>query len=281
MSVGGIHRFGSDKSSPPFSVQVMSDIHLEFDGHVDLGDRTAPYLALLGDIGLCDGGKRRTQLEGFIRDCCAMYELVFFVSGNHESYHGSVADTNANMRELQAQLANFVYLDCDSYDVPGTDVRVLGCTLWSDLTDEGGQMLNDVRLIRGMDVSEYRRLHRQHVQYLEQQCQHAAEDKKRVVVFTHHAPFVDGLVPRVGMGRTMLLGGCLGTDLSNTFNTKLFPHLVAWCYGHTHLSKRTTISGVRVASNQWGYPHHSWQTWLAGTFLPGYKAFDKGWALTV
>merc|ERR1712217_361237 len=103
---------------------------------------------------------------------------------------------------------------------------------------------------------------------------------KRVIILTHHAPFVAGLVPNISVGHDLLSNGCLGTDLSETFNAERFPHLKYWCYGHTHLSKRIQIGGVKICSNQWGYPQDGWKTQLVGLIpCSGYVTFDVKWKL--
>jgi len=33
------------------------------------------------------------------------------------------------------------------------------------------------------------------------------------------------------------------------------PPLIAWCYGHTHMSTNLTLKNVRVISNQLGYEY--------------------------
>jgi hypothetical protein len=277
---------GNSKSSstaeecPAFATQVLSDIHLEFDGAVDVGEPTAPFLLLAGDIGVCHDS-RFPQLEAFIGNCCEKWRGVFFVAGNHESYNGNLTETNTKLKRLSRGIENFHFLDCDYFDVPSTDVRVLGCTLWSYVTDEGGEMLNDFRVIHDLDVASYRALHHGHVRWLEGQCAAAAVANKRVVVVTHHAPFVAGLVPNVSSGGTLLRNGCLGTDIMDKFGKSRFPHLQAWVYGHTHLSKRCEINGIRVISNQWGYPHDAVRTRAAEKLLPGYTSFDRAFRLEV
>ncbi|KAH3766351.1 hypothetical protein Pelo_1782 [Pelomyxa schiedti] len=131
-SSGGYGSGAPEKRSKElFELQVLSDTHLEFDGVVDVVP-SAPYLALLGDIGLCCD-ERFDQLHAFILKVCSMFRAVFFVYGNHEGYGTTIEDVTKKLRQLQSSIANFVFLDCDSCDVPGTDVRILGCSLWSDI----------------------------------------------------------------------------------------------------------------------------------------------------
>lgn len=77
-------------SSEPFNrvrIQIMSDLHLEFGRSYESFSfkPTAPYLALLGDIG-------RTIDEpyfAFLGMLLTNYDKVFLVMGNHEGYGSS------------------------------------------------------------------------------------------------------------------------------------------------------------------------------------------------
>lgn len=68
-------------------IQVMSDLHLEFDQSYAtfMFKQTAPCLALLGDIGLT----ANTGYFTFLRNQLARYDKVFLVMGNHEGYQSS------------------------------------------------------------------------------------------------------------------------------------------------------------------------------------------------
>jgi len=74
----------------------MSDLHLEFPFKTPQGETvegyeifectpSAPYLALLGDIGLCND----SGLFTFLGRQLKKYSKIFFVMGNHEGYHSS------------------------------------------------------------------------------------------------------------------------------------------------------------------------------------------------
>eukprot|EP00009_Paramoeba_aestuarina_P004525 CAMPEP_0201520340 /NCGR_PEP_ID=MMETSP0161_2-20130828/10653_1 /ASSEMBLY_ACC=CAM_ASM_000251 /TAXON_ID=180227 /ORGANISM="Neoparamoeba aestuarina, Strain SoJaBio B1-5/56/2" /LENGTH=301 /DNA_ID=CAMNT_0047918661 /DNA_START=157 /DNA_END=1062 /DNA_ORIENTATION=+ len=274
---------GLSASTVSFEMQVVSDVHLEFDGPADIGAPTAPYLALLGDIGV--GEKNRfPQLASFLKSCCERYKYVFFLCGNHEFYHTSIADMTQKMLQLEKEVPNLVYLDCGAFDVPDTNVRLLGCTLWSEISEQGTRMLNDFNLVYEFyhNPQTYGQIHQQHVQWLEDECKRACTDGKRVIILTHHGPILEGLVPERMQGGPLLREGCLGSALVPTkFNSEKYPCLEAWCYGHTHLSKRVNVGGVDIISNQMGYPQasHNWGQWVFGKAVPGYAAFDPTYKL--
>lgn len=258
----------------------MSDVHLEFEGPLPQWNNapTAQHLALLGDIGLLCSKQHIDRYADFLAYCCKRHSrgLVFLVVGNHEGYHiGMLEDIKILKRMKEGEkgdaLRNLVVLDCDAVDMPNSDVRVLGCCLWSEPTKEAVNVMNDFRLIRGCTFETYRDTHRKHVAWLEAECARAVHENKRVVIFTHHAPIVDGLVPQASIGKTLTEAGCLGSHLvpAKFNNTKYKGALKYWCYGHTHLSLRQQFDGLNIVSNQAGYPHDQSKTsWFATIAAP-------------
>jgi hypothetical protein len=106
--------------------QIMSDLHLEthpsYD-HFKL-QQTAPYPALLGDIGHV-GDER---LFAFLEKQLEWYWIVYFLLGNHEPYHLSLAIAKAKvntfakkMKCLNAKstIGKFVFLDKTRHDLTG------------------------------------------------------------------------------------------------------------------------------------------------------------------
>lgn len=296
--------FSPTSGKKRFELQVVSDVHLEFQDNYAiercaLGTPTAPYLAICGDltVNTTSSPKRLEQLERYIAHLATQFERIFYILGNHCVWYDTIDSAEQKFRTLEKKFAGkFVFLNCDAYDVPDSDVRLLGCTLWSDFTDEGYKllagdpknksgehMLNDFRYIKSFDVKSFRQLHQKHVAWLEAECQRATQEQKQVIIMTHHAPFVDNLVPNIALGAKLLKAGCLGTSLIGpgagpgpVFNTVRFPGLRCWLYGHTHLSKCLCMNGVLVASNQMGYPDDkdSFGMRSLTTVYPGFNMFD-------
>jgi UDP-2,3-diacylglucosamine pyrophosphatase LpxH len=80
----------------PTDIQLLSDLHLE----VERGDQPlytldfpacAPNLALLGDIGWT----RDERLFIWLELQLTRFERVFFISGNHEPYVGTLVSKHA------------------------------------------------------------------------------------------------------------------------------------------------------------------------------------------
>lgn len=104
-------------------IQIMSDLHLETHPSYDYDfSRTAPYLALLGDIGHAESEGLFTFLERQLR----RYKVVFYLFGNHEPFHLSMEVAKkkvqkfvSKMEKLRARspsIGEFVFLDRTRYE---------------------------------------------------------------------------------------------------------------------------------------------------------------------
>jgi len=289
----------SSAPAPRFRLQIASDIHAEFyrggEGAADppaaalaRSDEvllpSARHLALLGDIGLI--GSR--ELRDFVYAAAERFDRVFLLSGNHEFYSpdGNADEGAPTFSQRRRELAELcaaspggrvVLLDRTSLLVDG--VRVLGCTLWTDVPDSAAAPLTaamrDYHVIRPDDapprsaelrgfslerarvaalLAQLRAEHARDAAWLEEELRGAAQRGEDAVVLTHHAPFLDGTSDPI-FGRSPLSHG-FATDMSRLFapNTTLR----AWAFGHTHYSVDFVPSGftTRLVANQRGYRGH-------------------------
>jgi predicted phosphodiesterase len=264
-------------------IQILSDVHLELRQFgciaANTFPATAPVLALLGDIG----DPSSLAYADFLLAQAERFDTVLVLCGNHEYYGRSVDETHALVRAVCERAPAFgsgtesprafgsgtesprafgsgtespragrlVFLDQATH-VLGGGLAVLGATLWSDIADEQRSdvacFLADFRYIRDWNVEANQAMHKRHVAWLQQELSRQAALGNRVLVLTHHAPSFRG---------TSALKHA-GSPLSSAFATNLEallrPPVVAWCFGHTHHTSDQTIQGVRVVSNQMGYP---------------------------
>ncbi|KAK4173189.1 Metallo-dependent phosphatase-like protein [Triangularia setosa] len=269
--------------------QILSDLHLEISPstrYPEYGYTTfhitprAPYLALLGDIGLI---AHRDSLRQFLLAQLRQFKVVFYVPGNHEPYSSSWEAVSLFLEELSVlvmqrrkegeKLGEFVPLDRTRYDIKGDEgeeVTVLGCTLHSFVADEYKEVvtrrLNDFYRIRGWSVEDHNRVHDEDKKWLNKQMEDIEQEgtdvgsKRRVVIFTHHSPTVDR---RANHARHELVEGW--EAVSSAFRTDLSQEkcwtsdrVKLWAFGHTHFNCHFWVDGEkgegkRVYTNQRGY----------------------------
>lgn len=211
------------------------------------------YLALLGDI--FNGLKiRNGTYRDFLLRQSIGFEAVFVLAGNHEfygaEYNACKLALHSLCEEVTGQLGgkpHVKFLDCGSVDLPGTDIRVLGCSLWSYVSEENaaavGGALTDYSAIRVAadpdaapktaavaTVADTNGWHARERQWLEGEIDRAKADGRRCVVLTHHAPtFHNAAAPHHS-------GSPIGSAFCTSLERLLQPPIVAWLYGHTHWS---------------------------------------------
>lgn len=152
-------------------------------------------------------------------------------------------------------LGTFVYLNRTRYDV-SPDLTILGCTLWSSLNpadlDILSWSLTDFKRIEGFDPEAYTAQHNADLQWLNDTIERIAqkEPKRKIVVFTHHAPTRTGTGdPKYDDGPT---NSAFATELSDA-QCWATGNIVMWAFGHTHWCCDFMRNGVRVYANQRGY----------------------------
>lgn len=247
-------------------IQIASDLHIEFPkvyGH----PRTqipakAPAIALAGDIGSPIHPKNGPQFVAFLEDLTTRFEKVFVVAGNHEFYSAEYDEVKKKIHEICSANSKLVFLDKTSVFYDG--VRVLGCTLWSDVppSAEGivESYINDYNLIsirdpntgtsRRLRVSDTKRFHEEELFWLQKEVDMARQRGEKVVILTHHAPLMSGTSdPKFSNQPT---NHAFATDLSRMMDGNC---VKLWGFGHTHFSSDQMCNGTRVVSNQLGYLH--------------------------
>ncbi len=108
-------------------IQVLSDLHIEHNGHIPLRKTDADVLVLLGDISKgCEG----VEWAARERDRVGFTGEILYVCGNHEFYNdihgdfpGSYQDKLAEIRQVGAEL-NVHVLQNNHFEYGG--VRFLG-----------------------------------------------------------------------------------------------------------------------------------------------------------
>ena len=236
-------------------IRVLSDLHMEFTRYkpAHLESVGEDLVVLAGDVGIGTEGIEWAKAAFAGR-------RVIYVLGNHEFYEHDWNNLLVNARKA-AQGSNVVFLENDFVDVGG--LRILGCTLWTDFKARGAKhfeksselarrAMNDYLAIRNTALKRMAILPSDTVQRCEDSYRWLRANiegaNRPLLVVTHHAPTMYGLNPR-------FLHNPLNPAFHNAFDQLLVPPVVAWIYGHNHYSFDQEVQGVRLLSNQRGYPN--------------------------
>ena len=228
--------------------QLLSDLHMEhhtFDLEKAPG---ADCLILAGDIG----DPYSQEYASLLATASRTFEFVFVIKGNHECHHGFPSTIDKDIKELCEKHANIFYLQQGSVDLRD-DIRVIGATLWTDIEDEQRSdvqtFITDFGRVPNWSVMLNNHAHSRDVSFVQEEMTKALADSKKLVVVTHHAPYLKGTVRPEYKGSFISSAFC--TDLSELLQD---PPIHTWAFGHTHHSCRFMKNGMTIIANQRGYP---------------------------
>jgi hypothetical protein len=181
-----------------------------------------------------------------------------------QNHRGMNACLDLARRQAKARGVHLLDTDAVVFD----DVRILGCTLWTDFCLRGNSVLSAVEASRNMndfrgaiyldgDFGPFRPedsidLHRRSVEWLDREL--AKPFAGKTLVVTHHSPH-----PKCEhrFYATSPLSPAFCSDLGWLIERHQ-PAL--WISGHTHASHDIHIGATRLVSNQRGYrdtPEHA------------------------
>lgn len=264
-------------------IQVVSDLHLEFEDINIKNENGADVLVLSGDICVADDlrnqmlpalsweslptdgygrAKRALRYRDFFQRVSFQFPHVIYVMGNHEHYHGTF-DTSRQVLQSSLDALNIqnVYiLDNHTKDIDG--VRFVGGTLWTDCNKGDPltlyhleQCMNDYRIIR-IKNENFRKFlpartiteHIKTKSYIEQVVENTPNDMP-VVVCGHHAP--SPLSIHEYYRTDTLMNGGYQSDLTEFILDRC--KIKLWTHGHMHQSFDYMIGTTRVVCNPRGY----------------------------
>lgn len=235
-------------------LKILSDIHLELypkNNKIVFDDTDIDNILILaGDIG----NPSKKIFYNFIEKCSKSFYLVIFVKGNHEIYGNSIENTEKNIIDIVKKFKNVVYLEKSFHDIPNTNYRILGTTLWSDLNYkhkyEISESLNDFYQIKNFDFYTYKNEYSKSLEFLTKEIENNKSINKTLIIITHHAPLIEGTSNPIY--KESNINSCFSSDLSEliTKNTKSIKY---WIFGHTHWSSRIKLCDTEIISNCKGY----------------------------
>ncbi|KAL4764523.1 Ser/Thr protein phosphatase superfamily [Aspergillus foveolatus] len=245
----------------PTSFQVLSDLHLEVNEQYLSFEipLCSKHLILAGDVGrLMD----YDNYLGFLKRQTDQFDLVFLVLGNHEFYTGTFTAGLQKARQLEQEPSlngRLILLHQRRYDILGSRVTILGCTLWSKVPDDARDIvrsrIQDFKKIQGWTVDDHNGSHEVDLAWLLKEIESIQiEDRKQsqkrsILVVTHHAPSLQKTSSPQHAN----------SPWGSAFGTEILPRLSkssgvkAWVFGHTHYTTEFKNQGIRVVANQRGY----------------------------
>lgn len=249
------------------AIQILSDLHLEAFKEYDSYEitPTAPFLALLGDIG--NTAKHTDDFLNFLSRQLQQFQIVFFVPGNHEAYHTSWPKALDTLRQFEVEVSQntssgkFVLLDRDAYRIPETNTVILGCSLFSHIPNLESQTvsarLQDFSRTLDWDVPQHNAAHQRDLAWLNDQVASLENSDTNIIILTHWTPSTDPLsVDSRHVGSP--INCAFSTDLSEETCFKS-GRVKVWAFGHTHYNcdfevQRKGFAGrIRLVTNQRGY----------------------------
>jgi len=236
-------------------IQILSDLHVEFDNAVPPLAPDADLVVMAGDFA--PATQRRI---GEAAKAWAAAGQILYVPGNHEFY-GSDIDRAAQILAVDCQTHGVTLLNPGAVSVG--HVRFIGATLWTDFRFDGAEYelgshlavrsgLTDFRgaiASRGVNLTtwETSSRHTRDRAFIEAELSAAREAGHVAVVITHHAPSPRCIHPKYEASR-------LNAGFASNLEELIREHEPAlWIHGHVHNAVDVTVGRTRIIANPHGY----------------------------
>lgn len=231
-------------------IQVLSDLHDEFNSYSSLGDlisSDADVVILAGDIVTPSTKHRLKDLKS----------NIYYVTGNHELY-GISWDYGVSGYQNYFKDSNIHVLENDTVIIPGTNIRIIGASLFTDFWAPGPsgkeyhggncmRGMSDFTMIKGLTVDKWESRHRKSLNFIKKEL--AKKFDGKTIVMTHHSPSFRSN-PEEYKNSTISGGFCSDLEyLIEEFQPEI------WAHGHCHNSSNYEIGKTRAICNPRGYPH--------------------------
>jgi len=240
------------------TLQVTSDLHLEFVNDINLSTYltpSAPALAIMGDLGW----PTKPNYKTFLKQASEAFDYVFYVAGNHEYYcQLPMHEVVDNIKTIVSEFDNVYFLNNDG--VYFDNVKILGTTLWTKIPNHLvlTNISNDFNHIKikhddvivPITYHDINHLYCQSVDYIVKQTR----KEENIVVMTHHLPSFKMIAPRYKSYKHQYL---FASNLDDMINNH---HIKWWLCGHTHEPVRVSIGDCTCLTNPYGY-HNKYQVY--------------------
>jgi len=240
-------------------IRLYSDLHLECGKFkVPKHPQDAETILILnGDIG--ERGKPRE----FVERCTKQFKFVLYILGNHEFYGGEYHAVKQYWKDREAENENLFVLDNEVF--VHNDVRILGATMWTDLTkgdflamEYARRNMNDYHVIdiynpgesaykvqRKLMPDDTVKFHAATIAFFKEEL--AKEFEGTTIVCTHFSPS-----PSLAAGKYAYhpLNPAFHANCDYMFTEYKIDY---WLFGHTHTAINVKLADTYVMSNPRGY----------------------------
>ncbi|TKA22535.1 hypothetical protein B0A50_08076 [Salinomyces thailandicus] len=192
------------------------------------------------------------KYRDFLALQCARFEKVLLIAGNHDFYGSSRQEGLEAAESLEKDPAlngRLVFMNRARFDVPDSEVTVLGCTLQSHIAPHYTKLTNDFERIKDWRVAHHNEEHQRDVEWLRGSIATVAEQGRQAVIATHYAPaFAKTTHPT---NENNAVSQCFSSHVLNALESWHGRQQVThWIFGHTHWNARFRHGRVLVLSNQ-------------------------------
>lgn len=235
---------------PSLRAVWLTDIHLDFlsprareDFFSAVASQNPDAVFLTGDISVAP-----SLLEHLGALCDVVNKPIYFVLGNHDFYHGSIADVRATVRDFCSTHPLLHYLTDISMVALTESTALVGHDGWGDSRygdyAQSAVRLNDHVLIKELTGLTPRTLQQQlmHLgdeaaRYLRGTLPHALDRYQHVILLTHVPPFRESCwyQGQVSNDEWLPFFACqaVGDVLREAMEKRPDRRLTVYC-GHTH-----------------------------------------------
>ncbi|KAI7510767.1 hypothetical protein KC347_g3958 [Hortaea werneckii] len=217
--------------------------------HVPI-EPAAPILLLIGDIGRFDD---YDQYRDFRVHHSAHFEKVILVVGNYESYSSSRTEgleaAEQLVREPQMN-GKLLFLNRARFDVPDTNVTILGCTLHSHFAPDYTKLTHDFARTKDWRVADHNSEHEKDLAWLKSSIAACSNEQpqRRIVVATHYALAFEKTTHPANENNA--ISQCFSSHtLAAMKNWEGSRYVRYWLFGHTNWNARFTSGDTILMSN--------------------------------
>lgn len=252
--------------------QILSDLHIDSYvrqshpmGHIPKTD--ADIVLVAGDTANSDSGMPWLQQQAL-----RLQVPVLTIAGNHEYFNEDILHFDKKLAmwdNYNPERNQGVHvLQCQHVDIG--EVRILGCTLWTDYQYQANDETMDIAKRFMRDYKQIyagtqmfspelsMRIHQQQRQWLKQALIESKQLGKKTVVMSHHSISPLSVSEKYA---TLPSNAAFVTDLSAWMYEDWAPTL--WVHGHTHEAFDYRLNNTRVIVNPRAYPNEVSSTELA------------------